>query len=160
MGEAVLIVPDDVCVATDARVGMGATSVFDRDQRRRRRRRGARTPTPRAGASRLLVDADIGLGHLDIRKTGPDREYWDDEDNWDEGGCERLDEHRPREQHRLCGVVPTSPRSSPGIALDRVRRGAPRRRGRRVALSFEALAPIVCAVVGAILLAAGLARDT
>ena len=29
-----------------------------------------------------------------------------------------------------------------------------------IALSFEALAPIVCAVVGAILLAAGLTRDT
>ena len=91
MGEAVLIVPDDVCVATDARVGMGATSVFDRTN-------GgvdvawSEDNTPRPGASRLNVDADIGLGHLDIRTTGPDRDYWDDEDNWDEGGWKRLQE--------------------------------------------------------------------
>lgn len=91
MGEAVLIVPDDVCVATDARVGMGATSVFDRTN-------GGvdvawvEDNEPRAGASRLNVDADIGLGHLDIRNTGPDSDYWDDEDNWDEGGWERLQE--------------------------------------------------------------------
>ena len=29
-----------------------------------------------------------------------------------------------------------------------------------ISLSFQALAPVVCAVVGAILLAAGLSRDT
>lgn len=91
MGEAVLIVPDDICVATDARVGMGATSVFDRTN-------GgidvawSEDNTPRSGSSRLNVDADIGLGHLDIRNTGPDRDYWDDEDNWDEGGWRRLQE--------------------------------------------------------------------
>jgi hypothetical protein len=88
MGEAVLIVPDDVCVATDARVGVGATSVFERTN-------GGidvawtEDAAPRPGASRLYVDADIGLGHLDIRKTDPDREHWGDADRWNEQGWDR-----------------------------------------------------------------------
>ena len=91
MGEAVIIVPDDVCVATDARVGMGATSVFEETN-------GgidvawSEDAEPRAGNSRLNVDADIGLGHLDIRKTSPDSRHWDREDHWNEGGWERLDD--------------------------------------------------------------------
>jgi phage shock protein PspC (stress-responsive transcriptional regulator) len=70
MGEAVVIVPDDVCVAADANLGMGQADVLDRgsggvdvdfvDQ-----------PAADAGTTRLLVDADIGLGHLDVRKTDP-----------------------------------------------------------------------------------------
>ena len=89
IGEAVVVVPDDVCVATEARIGMGATSVFDRtnggidvDWRE--------DAVPHSGNSRLLVDAHIGLGHLDIRKTSPDRDYWEREDTWDEGGWEQL----------------------------------------------------------------------
>jgi predicted membrane protein len=68
VGEAVLIVPDDVCVATDASVGIGGVSVFDRqgggvdvdylDAR-----------DAEAGGTRLLVDADIGVGHLDVRSN-------------------------------------------------------------------------------------------
>jgi phage shock protein PspC (stress-responsive transcriptional regulator) len=70
MGEAVVIVPDDVCVATDAKLGMGQADVLERgsggidvdwvDQ-----------TAARPGQARLLVDADIGLGHLDVRKTDP-----------------------------------------------------------------------------------------
>jgi phage shock protein PspC (stress-responsive transcriptional regulator) len=91
MGEAVVIVGDDVCVATDARVGMGATSVFEETN-------GgvdvgwSENATARSGNARLLVDADVGLGHLDIRKTSPDPGYWEREDTWDEGGLEGLDD--------------------------------------------------------------------
>lgn len=65
MGEALVLVPDDVCVASRARVGMGEVRVFDRssagvdvdwDDRR----------TARAGATRIVVDADIGLGELRV----------------------------------------------------------------------------------------------
>ena len=83
MGEAVLIVPDDVCVATDARVGMGQASVFDRGS-------GgidvdwSEDVTAPSGVSRLLVDADIGIGHLDVRKTDP-RDWSDDGPPWERG---------------------------------------------------------------------------
>ena len=94
MGEAVIIVPDDVCVSTEARVGMGATSVFQRTN-------GGvdvdweEQNTARSGTAQLLVDADIGLGHLDVRKTSPrddwqrfqerdpgERRWGDDWDDW------------------------------------------------------------------------------
>jgi hypothetical protein len=72
---------------------MGAASVFERDN-------GGidvewdDDTVARPGNARLLVDADIGLGHLDIRKTDPrddwhrdwdrnrDRREWDDWDGW------------------------------------------------------------------------------
>ena len=63
VGSARLIVPDDVCVATEAEVGIGFAGVFDTendgidvdyDEWR----------TPSAGTSRLVVDADIGVGEL------------------------------------------------------------------------------------------------
>jgi phage shock protein PspC (stress-responsive transcriptional regulator) len=74
MGEAVVIVPDDVCVATDAELGMGGVDVFERDSG------GIDVDflderTPDAGATQLLLDAQIGLGHLDVRTTDPDRDF-------------------------------------------------------------------------------------
>ncbi|HEX8123028.1 MAG TPA: PspC domain-containing protein [Solirubrobacteraceae bacterium] len=65
MGEAVVLVPDDVCVSTTAELGMGGVGVFDRDT-------GGidvdwedlRTPPP--GTPRLVVDADIGVGALEV----------------------------------------------------------------------------------------------
>ena len=91
MGQAVLLVPDDVCVASRARVGMGHAQVFDResggidvdwDDRR----------TAGAGITRVVVDADVGLGEFRVgerlagfhrRGFGPRR--------FDDGG----DEARP-----------------------------------------------------------------
>jgi hypothetical protein len=66
-GHALVLVPDDVCVATTASVGMGGVSVFERDG-------GGvdvdwsdsrRAP---AGTPRLVVDGDIGLGLLEVRR--------------------------------------------------------------------------------------------
>lgn len=65
-GHALILVRDDVCVATKASVGMGAVAVFDRDS-------GGvdvtwddsrRAPT---GTPRLVVDGDVGLGFLEVR---------------------------------------------------------------------------------------------
>ncbi len=65
-GHLLVLVPDDVCVATKATIGMGGVEVFDRDG-------GGidvewndsrRAPT---GTARLVVDGDVGLGFLEVR---------------------------------------------------------------------------------------------
>jgi len=67
-GHAVVLVADDVCVATTASVGMGGVSVFERDgggidmDWRDTRRAPAGTP-------RLVLDGDIGLGLLEVRHS-------------------------------------------------------------------------------------------
>ena len=65
-GHALVLVPDDVCVASTASVGMGGVSVFERDgggvdvDWRDLRRAPAGTP-------RLVVEGDVGLGLLEVR---------------------------------------------------------------------------------------------
>jgi phage shock protein PspC (stress-responsive transcriptional regulator) len=71
IGEARVIVPDDVCVATDARVGMGEARAFDRDSA------GVDVdledlPDADAGVTRLLVEADVGIGAVRIGRAGAD----------------------------------------------------------------------------------------
>lgn len=75
LGEAQLIVPEDVCVASIAEVGIGAVDVFDREN-------GGvdldweDRPRAAAGKSRVIVDADVGVGAL---RVGHDRsEDFDD----------------------------------------------------------------------------------
>ena len=72
VGEAVLLVPDNVCVASKAQVGVGDVDVFtqsnggvDVDWEDLRVARPAMT--------RLVLDADVGIGHLVV---GYDREPW------------------------------------------------------------------------------------
>jgi phage shock protein PspC (stress-responsive transcriptional regulator)/predicted membrane protein len=65
VGDAELIVPDDVCVALDSRVGAGYVRVFDRDSS------GLDVDwdtKPDAGRKvpRLVVNADVGMGALQI----------------------------------------------------------------------------------------------
>ena len=65
MGEAVLIVPPQVCVATSAEVGAGEVVVFDRHDE------GldvdvADTRIAAAGNPRVVVDADLGMGSLRV----------------------------------------------------------------------------------------------
>jgi phage shock protein PspC (stress-responsive transcriptional regulator) len=65
VGQAVLVVPRDACVATAAKIGAGQVSVFDRDsggvdvdwQDER---------TARAGTTRIVVDGDVGVGQLAV----------------------------------------------------------------------------------------------
>ena len=70
MGEAVVLVDEDVCVSTTAELGMGGVEVFDRD--------GGGIDVDwedvhgaPAGTSRLVVDADVGLGAVRIAHDEP-----------------------------------------------------------------------------------------
>jgi Cell wall-active antibiotics response 4TMS YvqF len=65
VGEAVVVVPEDVCVASTARVGMGAVDLFDRDSSGVDVDWDDRPSAPPA-TTRLLVDADVGIGHLEV----------------------------------------------------------------------------------------------
>jgi phage shock protein PspC (stress-responsive transcriptional regulator) len=65
VGEARLIVPENVCVATDAAVGMGAVQLFGRDS-------GGidvdlvDEPAAPADTTRLVVDAAVGVGAVHV----------------------------------------------------------------------------------------------
>ncbi len=74
IGEARVIVPEDVCVATDAQVGIGEARMFNRnnggidvdlDDR----------PSAAADVTRLLVKADVGVGSLRIGHFGSDIDF-------------------------------------------------------------------------------------
>jgi phage shock protein PspC (stress-responsive transcriptional regulator) len=74
IGEARLIVPDDVCVATDAQVGIGEVRTFERHNG------GVDVdvedlPEASADTTRLLVKADVGVGSLRIGKSSADLEF-------------------------------------------------------------------------------------
>ena len=80
MGEAVVLVPEDVCVSTTAEIGMGGIRVFDRDT-------GGidldweDLNTPPAGRAELVVDADLGLGALRVGyERGGHGRMWRDHD--------------------------------------------------------------------------------
>jgi phage shock protein PspC (stress-responsive transcriptional regulator) len=71
-GHAMVLVPDDVCVASRASVGIGGVVVFERDG-------GGidvswsdlrRAP---ADTARLVIDSDVGLGLLDVRHRDADQ---------------------------------------------------------------------------------------
>src|SRR3954469_1455762 len=71
VGQAVLVVPRDVCVASAAHVGAGQVAVLGRgsggvdvDWQDGRR--------ARAGTTRLVVDGDIGVGELAVTYEDPD----------------------------------------------------------------------------------------
>ena len=86
MGEVFVVVPDDVCVGIDVRLGAGDVDLFGRDA-------GGvdvaftEAPAAPAGATRLLVDADIGFGALKITHEDPNDGLFD-EDGFD--GFDRL----------------------------------------------------------------------
>src|SRR4051794_1630213 len=75
VGQAVVVVPRDVCVATKGRIGMGAALLLGHDE-------GGLDvqvddqPPARSRTARLVVDADIGVGALEVRHTAP--EDWQD----------------------------------------------------------------------------------
>jgi hypothetical protein len=72
VGQAVLIVPRDMCVTTTAKIGAGDVALFDRNS-------GgldfdwadARSALP--GTARLVVDGDIGVGELAVTYEDPDQ---------------------------------------------------------------------------------------
>ncbi len=88
VGAVELLVDRDVCVVTRADLGIGGVSLFDRDsggvdvQWRDE-------PRAPAGTPRLVVDADIGFGALDVAHDeallGFDDEDWDEWSDEDRG---------------------------------------------------------------------------
>jgi len=68
VGEAVVLVPRNACVVARAHVGTGAARVFERVQ-------GGidvtshRVQPPRPGRTRVIVDANIGIGAVEVRRT-------------------------------------------------------------------------------------------
>jgi phage shock protein PspC (stress-responsive transcriptional regulator) len=93
IGEARVIVPEDVCVATEADMGMGEVRSFDQqnegvdvdfDDR----------PEAAPDVTRLLVKADVGIGSLLIGRSGADVDHGHvdfgdhDSDLGENSGCE------------------------------------------------------------------------
>jgi phage shock protein PspC (stress-responsive transcriptional regulator) len=98
-GHLLVVVPEDVCVASSADVGMGGVEVFDRssggldvewtDARRARR-----------GKPRLMIEGDVGLGVLEVRH----REH-DGYGDWDNRGWDDRDRFDPDERNTACATV-------------------------------------------------------
>jgi phage shock protein PspC (stress-responsive transcriptional regulator) len=85
MGHAIVLVPEDVCVSTDANVGAGAVEVFGRESGgvdvdvEDTRHGAALTPT-------LLIDAEVGFGKLDVDDDTADiGRHWDGWEDDDDG---------------------------------------------------------------------------
>jgi phage shock protein PspC (stress-responsive transcriptional regulator) len=76
IGEARVIVPEDVCVATSADVGIGNVSFFGRDND------GVdvdfeETPEAVADGTRLVLDAEVGLGEVRVHDASGELEFED-----------------------------------------------------------------------------------
>jgi Cell wall-active antibiotics response 4TMS YvqF len=74
LGEAVVYVPRGTCVTSDVEIGAGAADIFDSENN------GvdvafAEQATPPAGRPHLHIDANIGLGAIEVVREGslPDR---------------------------------------------------------------------------------------
>jgi phage shock protein PspC (stress-responsive transcriptional regulator) len=65
IGDALVLVPRDVCVASSADVGAGAVNVFNRDSGGVDVNWDDR-PRARAETSRVIVDADVGVGAFEV----------------------------------------------------------------------------------------------
>ena len=135
--------PDDVCVATDAQVGIGEVRTFDRHNG------GVDVdvedlPTPRPTPRACCVKADVGIGSLRDRhdvfddELRPRRDFDFGTDGLDEPGTAtrpvRVARTRPRVVAGL-GVLAL------GVLLMLDARGM-------LDLSFAVLAPVACAAIG------------
>jgi phage shock protein PspC (stress-responsive transcriptional regulator) len=80
-GQAVVIVPDDVCVASTAQVGAGEVRLFERHEGGLDLDFDEQPPAP-AATPRLIVDADVGVGSLQFRHSWPAHHGPDSWDAW------------------------------------------------------------------------------
>ena len=78
MGEAVLYVPADACVSSSVQVGVGGSDVLDRDNDGVDVRYVDDAPAP-AGRPKLHIDADVGVGVVEVVREGFVRDQWRDE---------------------------------------------------------------------------------
>ena len=77
LGEAVLYVPDDACVSSDVQVGVGASDVLDRDYD------GVdvdylEDASAPVGRPKLHIDADVGVGVIEVVREGHIRDQFRD----------------------------------------------------------------------------------
>ena len=83
IGSLRVVVPDDVCVASDVRVGAGYARVLDRDS-------GGldidwrRSPLDRSGVKRLVIDGDVGIGELQVVNHRSEFTSWEHDDRFDQ----------------------------------------------------------------------------
>ena len=85
IGQAHVIVPEEVCVATDAEVGMGNVNVFGRDH-------GGidvdveDQPSSEPTTTRLLLNANVGLGQVHVHDNRTEFLHGDGDWGWHEDG--------------------------------------------------------------------------
>jgi phage shock protein PspC (stress-responsive transcriptional regulator) len=97
VGEARVIVPEDVCVVTDADVGLGAVRVFERDT-------GGidvgvlDEPDASPDTTRLMVNADVGVGALSVVHDPAEFDYGGPGRDFDGG----LEEPFPGDGNAAC----------------------------------------------------------
>ena len=165
VGQAVVIVPEDVCVALDSRVGAGYARLFDRDS-------GGldldwdSTPTAHPAVPRLVLDADVGMGALEVvhdpsdaaangtASGGRARVSKTQSATWAASGVrrDRKGSAVARREVDVTSLVAGLAIAGFGLLLllDRVD---------ALDLRFGYLWPAVTATIGVILLASGLTRD-
>ena len=84
IGSVRVLVPEDVCVASDVRIGAGYARVLDRDSA------GLdvdwrQSPVDKGGAKRLVIDGHVGIGELQIAHQAADfDDYQRLEDRFDD----------------------------------------------------------------------------
>ena len=161
VGEVVVLVPNDVCVATRARIGGGYAGALDRqtgglDVNWENR------PSPPPRTPRLVLDAQVGIGALFVA----DRPF---EHSWGGLGSSGSG-FQPGAYGTNEACYPTGGRVDDALA----KRRGPGGRSRLVALGallvmnadgsidlgFAYMAPALVAALGAILLASGLAAHS
>src|SRR3954469_8911792 len=69
LGEAVLYVPSDTCVSSNVQIGVGGSDVLDRGANGVDVTYADDAPAP-AGRSKLHIDADIGMGVIEVVREG------------------------------------------------------------------------------------------
>jgi phage shock protein PspC (stress-responsive transcriptional regulator) len=95
VGEAVVVVPEDVCVGSQADVGIGAVEVFDHES-------GGvdvdweEQPRARRGTPSLVVHGDIGVGLLQVKHAAPGEPFRDVDLGPGNKACETLARARRR----------------------------------------------------------------
>jgi hypothetical protein len=88
IGSVRVVVPDDVCVASDVRVGAGYARVLDRDS-------GGldvdweRRPIDNVGVKRLVIDGDVGIGEIQVVNNRSEFTDWENDNRVDDA----FDEH-------------------------------------------------------------------
>ena len=99
IGEARVIVPDDVCVATNAEVGAGNIAIFGRDH-------GGidafyeNSPTAKPTTTRLVLQADVGMGEVRVNDSRGEL-YFDDR----EFGPFHDEDPEPGDQPAACATT-------------------------------------------------------